>query len=223
MTTPASLSFGVQQDVTPRWAVMAEAQWTDWSTFDQLTVEFDNPAQPDNVTEEEWKDSWFFALGSTYKATDTVTLRAGVAYDQSPVKDEFRTPRIPDEDRYWLSVGAGWQPASWIDLDGSFTYIQVEDSEVDLAASDTGEHLPRRSRGRVRQHDRHPGPERPAAVLGAAGRRELVQPLADGPNAGRRPRRSPPRRGRLPAAALATRAEERLPRAFGQPRPVAAR
>lgn len=138
VTTPASLSFGVQQDVTPRWALMAEAQWTDWSTFDQLTIKFDNPAEDDNVTEEEWEDSWFFALGTTYKATDAVTLRAGVAYDQSPVKDKFRTPRIPDEDRYWLSLGAGWQPASWIDLDGSFTYIQVRDSEVDLASSDTG-------------------------------------------------------------------------------------
>lgn len=138
VTTPATLSFGVHQEVSQRWVLMAEAQWTDWSTFDQLTVEFDNPAQPDNVTEEEWEDSWFFAVGSTYQATDTVTLRAGVAYDQSPVKNKFRTPRIPDSDRYWLSLGAGWQPLSWVDIDGSFTYIQVEDSEVDLAASDTG-------------------------------------------------------------------------------------
>lgn len=138
VTTPATLSFGVHQDVTSRWAVMAEAQWTDWSTFDQLTIQFDNPAQPDSVTEEEWEDSWFFALGSTFKPTDTVTLRAGVAYDQSPVKDKFRTPRIPDEDRYWLSVGAGWKPAPWIDLDGSLTYIQIKDSELDLAATDTG-------------------------------------------------------------------------------------
>jgi long-chain fatty acid transport protein len=138
LTTPASLSFGVQQDVTPRLSLMAEAQWTDWSSFDQLTIEFDNPRQPDNVSEQEWEDSWFFAVGSTYRVSDTVTLRAGVAYDQSPVKDKFRTPRIPDEDRYWLSLGAGWRPAPWVDLDGSLTYVQVEDSEVDLAASDAG-------------------------------------------------------------------------------------
>ena len=71
VTTPATLSFGVHQDLTERVAVMAEAQWTDWSVFDQLTVKFDNPAQPDNVTEEEWEDTWFFALGTTFKATDS--------------------------------------------------------------------------------------------------------------------------------------------------------
>jgi long-chain fatty acid transport protein len=138
LTTPASLSFGVHHDLTERLALMAEAQWTDWSVFDQLTIKFDNPNQPDSVTEEEWEDTWFFALGTTYRATDEITLRAGVAYDQSPVKDKFRTPRIPDGDRRWLSFGAGWQPRDWIGLDASFTYIDVDDTDVRLAASDTG-------------------------------------------------------------------------------------
>jgi long-chain fatty acid transport protein len=138
VNTPASLSFGIHQDVTDRLAVMAEAQWTDWSVFDQLTIEFDNPAQPDSVTEEEWEDSWFFALGTTYRPSEQWTLRVGLAFDQSPVKDRFRTPRIPDEDRYWLSLGAGWQPLPWLGLDAAFTYILVKDSELDLAATDTG-------------------------------------------------------------------------------------
>ena len=138
LTTPASLSFGVHQDVTPRLAVLGEAQWTDWSVFDQLKVKFDNPNQPDSVTQEDWHDAWFLALGSTYKATDDLTLRAGVAFDQSPVRSQYRTPRIPDSNRYWLSVGAGWKPAAWLDLDAALTYIWLEDSKVDLAASDEG-------------------------------------------------------------------------------------
>ena len=138
LTTPATLSFGVHQELTERVALMAEAQWTDWSVFDQLTIKFDNPNQPDSVTEEEWEDTWFFAVGATFKATDEVTLRAGVAYDQSPVKDEFRTPRIPDGDRRWLSLGAGWQPLAWLNLDAAFTYIDVEDTQVSLSAAGTG-------------------------------------------------------------------------------------
>ena len=138
LTTPASLSFGVHQALTPQVAVMAEAQWTDWSEFNELTVKFDNPAQPDNVTEEKWRDTWFFALGATYQPTDALTLRAGVAYDQSPVRGDYRTPRIPDGDRVWASFGAGWQPTPWLSLDGAFTYIQVEDTNVRLFASDTG-------------------------------------------------------------------------------------
>ena len=138
LTTPASLSFGVHHDLTDRVALMAEAQWTDWSVFDQLTVKFDNPDQPDSVTEEEWQDAWFFSLGATFKATDQLTLRAGVAYDQSPVNGQYRTPRIPDGDRYWLSLGAGWRPTDWFDLDAAFTYIDVEDTDVRLSSADAG-------------------------------------------------------------------------------------
>lgn len=138
LTTPATLSFGIHQDITPRFAVMGEVAWTEWSEFEELRVEFDNPAQPDSFTEQEWNDSWFYALGATFKATDSLTFRAGVAYDQSPVKDGLRTPRIPDEDRYWLAFGASWQPRSWIGVDLGYTHIWVNDAELDLFASDPG-------------------------------------------------------------------------------------
>src|SRR3954447_25162999 len=60
---------------------MAEAQWTQWSSFDELKVKFDNSAQPDNVTKENWHDSWFYAVGATWRPLDQLTLRTGVALD----------------------------------------------------------------------------------------------------------------------------------------------
>lgn len=138
VTTPATLSAGVYQDVTSRWAVMGEVAWTEWSTFEELRIRFDNPAQADSVTEEDWRDSFFVALGTTYRATDTFALRGGVAFDQTPVEDEHRTPVIPDANRYWLSVGLGWQPFDWFGLDAGYTHIFVESAEIDLSASDPG-------------------------------------------------------------------------------------
>lgn len=138
LETPATLSFGVHQDLGERFAVMAEATWTDWSAFDELRVEFDNPAQPDNVTSQEWDDAWFLALGATWKPVETLTLRVGVAYDQSPVPDRTRTPRVPDEDRYWLATGLSWQALPWLGLDAGYTHIFVENSDVDLSALDEG-------------------------------------------------------------------------------------
>jgi long-chain fatty acid transport protein len=138
VTTPATLSFGVHQDIGKRFAVMAEAAWTEWSEFEELRVEFDDGVQPDSVTEQEWDDSWFFALGATWRPVDALTLRVGAAYDESPVGDRFRTPRIPDEDRYWLAFGLSWQPRPWVGLDLGYTHIWVNDSEVDLSADDEG-------------------------------------------------------------------------------------
>jgi long-chain fatty acid transport protein len=135
---PASASVGIHQALGERWAVMAEAAWTNWSAFDELRVEFDNAAQPDSVTEHKWQDGWFVALGATWKVLDDLTLRAGAAYDRTPVREAYATPRIPDGDRTWLSLGIGWTPLPWLSLDAALTHIFVEDTEVRLRAADPG-------------------------------------------------------------------------------------
>lgn len=143
LTTPASLSAGIYQKLTDQIAVMGEFAWTDWSEFNELRIQFNNPAQADSVTTENWDDAYFAAVGATYMPTDAWTLRAGIAYDQSPVPGSTRTPRIPDGDRYWISVGASYQPLEWLALSAGYTHIFVEDTSVRL--SGTGENLLRGS------------------------------------------------------------------------------
>ena len=36
-------------------------------------------------------------------------LRLGTAYDKAPVQDQFRTPRLPDDDRIWAAGGFQWK------------------------------------------------------------------------------------------------------------------
>jgi long-chain fatty acid transport protein len=70
-----------------------------------------------SLTPEHWKDTWHYALGAAYAMNDVVTLRAGVALDETPVPDETRTPRLPDTDRTSVAVGARWQPSRSMLLD----------------------------------------------------------------------------------------------------------
>jgi long-chain fatty acid transport protein len=137
---PDSVAFGANYDITGDWAVMGQVEWWNWSNFDELRIEFDNPSQPDNVTEEDWNDSWFFAVGTTYKPRqiEGLTLRLGLAFDESPVPDDTRTPRIPDEDRYWIAVGVGYTPLPWLTLDLGYTHIFIPDADIDLKATDPG-------------------------------------------------------------------------------------
>lgn len=138
-TTPEVVSLGAYHELTDRIAIMGEVQWTNWSRFRELRVVFDSPALGTSATEEEWKDSWFFALGAAYKATDRLVLRTGVGYDQSPISNAYRTPRIPDADRTWVSVGAGYKVTDSIQLDVAYTHIFVQDSTLELTdTSPTG-------------------------------------------------------------------------------------
>lgn len=137
MKTPDIVSFGAYHEINDRWAVMADVQWTNWSKFKELRVNVANPALT-SVTEENWKNAWFFSLGTAYKLTDALTLRTGIAYDQSPIPNDFRTPRIPDADRTWLSVGAGYKVTEWLQLDAAYSHIFVRNSAVSLTDNLTG-------------------------------------------------------------------------------------
>ena len=74
---------------------------------------------------------FLFSLGADYKLTDRVTVRGGVAYDQSPVSDKFRTARLPDEDRYWIAIGGTYAVTDAISIDAGYTHIFVKDASID--------------------------------------------------------------------------------------------
>lgn len=105
LNLPASYSLGAAADVSDRVTLLASIALTRWSAFDQLVLDFVNPAQPPEIITANWEDSWTFAVGAEFQATKTTALRAGFAYDETPVTDEFAGPRIPDEDRRWLNAG----------------------------------------------------------------------------------------------------------------------
>ncbi|MDO5386803.1 MAG: outer membrane protein transport protein [Pseudomonadota bacterium] len=134
LTTPAMLTFGVYHDIDDKWAVMAEAQKTYWSSFDNLTIKGQYRPML-SITDENWKDVWFYSVGTTYKYNDKLKLRLGLAYDNTPVNDFTRTPRIPDSDRIWYSAGAEYQVTDNLSLNAGYTYIRARKSKVALDGS----------------------------------------------------------------------------------------
>lgn len=130
VTTPESVDLSIHQEIGTRWAVMADAQWTNWSRFDELRVDFDVDGVPDAVTKESWSDSWFFALGTQFRPLEPLALRAGVAYDESPIRNDHRTARLPDQDRIWLALGASYAFTHWISADLGYAHIFVREADI---------------------------------------------------------------------------------------------
>jgi long-chain fatty acid transport protein len=142
ITLPEVVTFGVEKDLGPQWTVGAEADWTRWSRLQNLTVQFDNPAQADDTTIEDWRNSWFVSAGATYRPTDQWALRAGVAYDEGIDSSGYRrTPRIPDSDRYWASLGAGYKLTEATTVNAGYTHIFAPDSTVAQSTSDPNNQL----------------------------------------------------------------------------------
>jgi long-chain fatty acid transport protein len=90
---------------------------------------------PDNVTTENWKDSWRYSLGANFNPSERLVLRAGVAYDEEPIPDAaHRTPRIPGEDRLWMALGLGYRIGERVQVDLGYAHLFVKDSKINRQA-----------------------------------------------------------------------------------------
>jgi long-chain fatty acid transport protein len=130
---PDSLSAALFSKITPQWDVMADLTWTHWSVFQNLTFVRAGGAVLAS-TPENWKNTWRAGLGANYHYNDAWTLRVGTAYDKSPVPDAFRTPRIPDNDRTWLSIGAQYKVSKAGAVDIGYAHLWVSNSTINLPA-----------------------------------------------------------------------------------------
>ncbi|KAA1051162.1 long-chain fatty acid transporter FadL [Pseudocitrobacter sp. 73] len=105
--------------VAPQWAIHYSATYTSWSQFEELKAT--NSSGTLFQKDENFKDAWRLALGTTYYYDDNWTFRTGIAFDDSPVPSNYRSISIPDQDRLWLSAGT--------------TYALNEDASVDVGVS----------------------------------------------------------------------------------------
>jgi long-chain fatty acid transport protein len=138
LTVPDSASVSVFQTFGDKWEMMGDITWTHWSVFDQLVVQFANGA-PNNVTPENWRDTWRFSLGLNYKFNEQWKLRTGVAWDQTPVPNSTsRTARIPDNSRTWVAVGGSWYFTKGASLDFSYAHLFVPNTPIDHTEQASG-------------------------------------------------------------------------------------
>jgi long-chain fatty acid transport protein len=134
---PESVNLSGYAEIDPKWSLMGDIGWVRWSRFEELRVRFDNGAA-DNVTPEKWRDTWRLSAAVNYHYNDEWKLRGGLAYDQTPVKDEFRTPRVPDADRTWLAVGAQYKPSKQSTWDVGYAHLFIKDSNINKAEPPVG-------------------------------------------------------------------------------------
>ncbi|EXJ14755.1 OmpP1/FadL family transporter [Imhoffiella purpurea] len=111
LTTPETLSLGLSWQVRPAWRVLGGLAWTRWSRFESLEIRLSNGLELSE--EHQWRDTWRASLGAEHERGPW-TLRAGLAWDQSPIRhDAHRYPRLPDADRIWTTLGLGYAWPHW--------------------------------------------------------------------------------------------------------------
>ena len=135
ITLPEMANLSMLYRVNNQWEVMADAQYTGWSSIPELRF---NPTDGSTLPTVplDWEDSWKFAVGASYRHNEQWKARFGVAFDQTPVTSH-PTPRLPDSDRWWLAIGGEYKWSPNLKLDAGFVYIFADSPSFNQNAGST--------------------------------------------------------------------------------------
>lgn len=132
LATPATAALGVRYQASERLMLLGSARRMFWSSFDVVQLAFNDGATPPEVLTQNWRDSWLLSVGGEVAANADTMIRAGFMYDESPVNGAFASPRIPDNDRYWLAVGLTRTVSESASLDLGLAYAFFSDRRIDI-------------------------------------------------------------------------------------------
>ena len=131
---PDTLIISGLHHVNDKWDVMGDLSWTGWAKIPALTFKYANNDSTVSSTTENWRNTLRAAFGASYKYNEQWKARVGLAYDQSPVPDSTRTPRLPDSDRTWLAIGGQFKPARDSAIDFGYSHIFVKNNSISNTA-----------------------------------------------------------------------------------------
>jgi len=160
ITTPDSVELAATYKILPTVNLKAGITRTMWSTIGVLTpantftaagvttsvplpaVYSAGIASQLNSTSSaqalNFKDVNMYSIGADWQAFDKLTLRAGFAYDTSPVETEYRGVRLPIANRTIYAVGANYKISDTTSTDIAYNYLHEANAHVSLASATAG-------------------------------------------------------------------------------------
>ncbi len=132
---PAMFSVSGAWQASDKIQLLTDVTWTGWGTFEELRIVFDEPQfQGDALNDFSWEDALRFAAGINYQHNPKLTLRAGYAFDETPIPNpQRRTARIPGNDRTWVTLGLGYKVTQQFSFDLGYAFITLDDTPIDNA------------------------------------------------------------------------------------------
>lgn len=126
---PQSVLGGVAYRVLPELEIEIDVNWIDWSVYKQLSV--DLPGGGQLLAPKNWKDTVVLRLGLEYSLLSLgLDLRAGYAYDPTPIPRSTLDFSLPDINRHVVSAGGSYQLPAGLFVDVGLLYVLPGDRKT---------------------------------------------------------------------------------------------
>lgn len=134
---PDTAIFSVTHQLDDQWQLLADVSWTGWSSIKSLDIT--NDTLPGDSLALRFRDAWRVALGANYRYNQQWTFRGGVAWDQTPIRNaEYRPTSLPDNDRYWVSLGAQYRFSPNATVDVGYSHLFLNKARINYGDPDKG-------------------------------------------------------------------------------------
>lgn len=126
VTMPDQLVVGARVGLSDRFALLADYQWTHWSVFDTLRIDFASPRTPAEVLVEDFRNTGGLRLGAELALHGGFTLRGGYIFNQSAEPPQAVTPLLPEGRRHQFTAGFSYRRSA-VELSAAYQFLQQED------------------------------------------------------------------------------------------------
>ena len=136
---PQIVTLSAYKEMNEKLALLGSVVYSGWSTFKKITLNNVAVGMPvpeeqggegeviqttvNSTINEDYRNAWRFALGANYHVNDQWMMRVGGGFDQTPTVTAARDVRLPDSDRWALSIGTHYQMRPSLGFDVGYTYL----------------------------------------------------------------------------------------------------
>jgi long-chain fatty acid transport protein len=111
---PEVLILGWSFRPTPAWNLEINLDWTNWDRL--KTVVINKPSGPTPLA-FNWESGLFYEFGATRYFANGFNVSVGYCFTENSTPDATYTPAVPDSDRHFYSLGAGYRAKNFsVDL-----------------------------------------------------------------------------------------------------------
>ncbi len=122
---PENYTFGVSYKPTDPLTLALDVQITGWKAYDMLEIGFNEEVLHgfNQSLVKNYKTSFAVRVGGEYAVTERFDARAGIYFDQSPVRKDFYNPETPGMNKLGVSIGCSFRPFDQFSINFAALYI----------------------------------------------------------------------------------------------------
>ena len=116
---PSMLNLGAAYKITEKVTLSGDLNFTRWKTLDSLSVrmQINTPSVGSFSVPRLFKNTYALRIGTEYKTSSKVIVRAGAQIEGSPIQNPYISPEYPDATRVGLNGGISIKATAGLSLD----------------------------------------------------------------------------------------------------------